>query len=262
MNPTYTPANTRAAFQLNWSIALFGQHPIPKPDNWLQTLITATEPDGVRILSAEHRSENVIQFFASTRPGVSPSEIIRSVKGRLQYLIRTSVPKAFRRNYHIQSVGEANSAVLDQYVAVQLQRHFMVDDRVNATLQRQQFHDLSIDLSQLRIGTYGQYLNSLHVCLENADGWNETRETELQKVRNAVVDASRKRSWQLSRIGMLSNHLHVLIGASVTDSPESVVLALMNEIAQMSEGKPILKFSYYVGSFGPYNRGVFRQDGL
>ena len=258
MEPIYTADNTTTAFQLNWSLALFGKSELPHPSAWLEELQASTEADDVRILSNHVRSENTLQFLISTRPASAPSEIVRSTKGRLQYLIRERIPKAFRRNYHIQSIGEANSSVLDQYVAGQPSRHPMADDTLQERIEAIQFHDKAVDLSKPCIGTYGQYLNSLQIVLENAESWHEVRETQLMRVRNVIARACRKKEWRLSRIGLLSNHVHVLLGAGVTESPQSVALSLMNNIAYVYDMKPILKFSYYVGTFGGYDRGAVR----
>ena len=260
MEPIYTPQNTRAAYQLNWSLSLFGKGELPAPRLWQKELESVTESDGVRILSCSARSENVLQFLISSQPAISPSDTVRSVKGRLQYLIRDQIPKAFRRNYHIQSIGEANADVIDGYVNRQTSKHPMADTEVQAMLEAAQFHDAYVDLAKLKIGNYGQYLNSIHVVVENADGWNEVHADRLQRVRDIIVGAARKKSWQLSRIGLLANHIHILLGAAVTESPESVALSLMNNIAYVYEMKHILKFSYYVGTFGGYDRSAVRYS--
>ncbi|QDV26402.1 transposase [Aureliella helgolandensis] len=148
MDPIYSADNTTTAYQLNWSLALFGKAALPDSSLWLIDLSAATEKDGVRILSANSRSENVIQFLISTRPESSPSDCVRSVKGRLQYLIRDHNPKAFRRNYHIHSVGETTSSALDEYVARQTAKHPMADPKVQARLEANQFLDPEIDLSK------------------------------------------------------------------------------------------------------------------
>ena len=258
MEPIYSPLNTRVAYQLNWSLSLFGKDELPEPNLWLDDLSSATEPDGVRILNCTNLSSNAIQFLISSQPAIAPSEIVRSVKGRLQYLIRDRIPKAFRRNYHIQSVGEAKAEVLEGYVDRQTEKHPMADVRVQASLAAIQFHDHGIDLAKPNIGTYGQYLNSIHVVIENDDGWNEVRKIQLQRVRNMIVNSAQKKSWQLSRIGLLANHIHILLGAAVTESPESIAISLMNNIAYVYDMKPILKFSYYAGTFGGYDRGAVR----
>ena len=111
MDPIYKAENTKAAYQLNWSVALFGSNELPSPADWLHQLKSATEPDGVRILECHQPGTNVVQFLISSLPPLSPSQIVRSVKGRLQYIIRDQNPKAFRRNYFIGGVGEVNSQV-------------------------------------------------------------------------------------------------------------------------------------------------------
>ena len=88
MEPIYTADNTTTAFQLNWSLALFCRCELPDPSAWLEELRETKEADGMRILSSHVRSQNTLQFSVSTRPASAPSEIVRSIKGRLQYLIR------------------------------------------------------------------------------------------------------------------------------------------------------------------------------
>lgn len=260
MEPIYTPQNLKAAYQLNWSLSLFANSSLPSTESWREILKTATEADGVRILECQLIDSNVLQLLVSTQPAVSPSDIVRSVKGRLQYIIRAQLPKAFRRNYHIQSLGEANADILDQYMARQPNKHPMADTRAQALLEAFQFHDASVDLTKLIVGTYGRFLNSLHIVLENEENWNEIRERQLHRIRNMITATARKKKWMLARIGMLSNHAHILLGAYVTESPLSIACTLMNNVAYVYDMKPILKFSFYAGTFGGYDRGVIRLD--
>ena len=165
MQPLYTSENCEAAYQLNWSLSLFGTIDFPRDSHWLDALRAATEPDGVRILECHATQPNIMQFFVSTQPRVSPSEIVRSIKGRWQYLLRTQHPSAFRRNYRIDSVGDANADVLDQYVARQNEKHPMADSRVQERLVAVQFHDPAIDLSAVLTGNYGQFVNALQIVM-------------------------------------------------------------------------------------------------
>ena len=144
MTPIYCSSNCTAAFQLNWSVAVFGKIDFPPIDSWIEPLKSSTEADGVRILETELTSSNTAQFLVSTRLALSPSAIVRSIKGRWQYILRSQFPSAFRRNYFIGSVGEANSETLSNYVARQTDRHPMVDDRVMAKLESLQFHDPAV----------------------------------------------------------------------------------------------------------------------
>ena len=156
---------------------------------------------------------------------------MRSIKGRWQYILRSQFPSAFRRNYFIGSVGEANSESLSNYVARQTDRHPMVDDRVMAQLESLQFHDPAVRLDEGRIGSHGKFVHSLQIVIENAQGWNETRHEVLRGARDMIVRASASKEWWLARIGLLSNHIHILRGCSMVESPESAALSLLNHLA-------------------------------
>ncbi|GEM_PF-2177632 len=67
MQPLYTPDNTTTAYQLNWSVALFGTDEFPPADKWLSELKVVAESDGVRILEHHIAAANVIQFLVSSK---------------------------------------------------------------------------------------------------------------------------------------------------------------------------------------------------
>ena len=213
------------------SVAVFGKIDFPPIHSWIEPLKSSTEADGVRILETELTSSNTAQFLVSTRLALSPSAIVRSIKGRWQYILRSQFPSAFRRNYFIGSVGEANSESLSNYVARQTDRHPMVDDRVMAQLESLQFHDPAVRLDEGRIGSHGKFVHSLQIVIENAQGWNETRHEVLRGARDMIVRASASKEWWLARIGLLSNHIHILRGCSMVESPESAALSLLNHLA-------------------------------
>jgi len=260
MTPIYLPENCTPAYQLNWSVALFGRSTFPAPDAWLGALKTATESDGVRILEHRHSAANVTQFFVSTRPNLAPSDIVRSLKGRWQYILRSEYPTLFRRNYSIISVGDANSETLDRYVGGQVARHPMVDARVTQRLAGFQFHDPSVAIDQVRIGNYGRFVYGLQIVIENQGGWSEIREDVLAGSRAMILQASKSKNWQLARIGLVCNHIHILLGCHVTESPQDVALSLLNNLAFAQGMRPAFRFGYYAGTFGKYNRSAIRRS--
>ena len=260
MQPLYKPDNTTAAYQLNWSVALFGTDEFPPAAKWLSELKAAAESDSVRILEHHLAAANVIQFLVRSKPHIAPSQIVRSLKGRWQYLIRDTNPKAFRRNYSIGSIGEANSDVLARYVARQPQNHPMADSRVQERIGALQYHDSGLDFGSERFSTHGRFVHNLHVLLENEGGWHETRADVLIRSRQMIIDSAKKHSWGLARIGLVTNHVHILLSTNVTESPESVALCLMNNLAYVQQMEPVLRFSYYVGTFGEYDRAAIRKN--
>src|SRR6202000_3121218 len=111
----------------------------------------ATERDGVRLLEHRPANGNVSQFLVSTRPDTAPAQVARSVKGRLQYIVREALPKAFRRNYGLRSVGDVGADVGDRYVRRQTMHHPMADPRVHQQLKTLRI-DGGADLKALRTG--------------------------------------------------------------------------------------------------------------
>lgn len=247
---------------MNWSVSLFGKGalPLPPPSDWLDQLKSAAQLDGVRVLEACLERPNVGQFLVSTRPAVAPSAIVWSVKGRWKNLIQSQYADGFRRNYSVASVGNVNCRVLDQYVAGQPDKHVMVDRKVQSRLQSMQFHDATIDLHLARTSNHGRYIYNLQIVLENIEGLHEVREDVLLDSRAMIVRTAAKKRWLLSRIGILSNHIHILLGAYVTESPASVAMSLMNNLAYVQGMKAVLRFSYYVGTFGPYDLDALRRQ--
>jgi REP element-mobilizing transposase RayT len=256
----YTPENTKHAYQLNWSLTLFHRVLLPPIETWIESLQIATEPDGVRILEARTLNDRSHQFLVSTLPILSPADIVRSIKGRLQYLVRADIPKAFQRNYSIVSVGESNSDCLSNYVANQPSRHPMAAAHTQQRIESFQFLDERLDLSKSRTSSHGHFICNLHIVLENREHLHDTSTRALSSVRDMIVRSCSKKGQLLSRIGLVSNHVHILLGCSVVESPRTVVLSLMNNIAYAFTMKPVLEFSYYVGTFGPYDRGAIRKE--
>jgi REP element-mobilizing transposase RayT len=257
--PIYTAANCRIAYQLHWSLTLFSAELLPEKDQWWQALAQAVESDGVRLLEFQPDNSEVVQFLVSSRPEVSPSQIVRSIKGRLQYLVKRAIPQLWRRHYAIGSVGDANNEALDRYVGRQVEHHPMVDRRVTERLMDFQFHDPLVDLAALRASAHGRFIHSLHVVLENLEHLHDTRQEWLAASRAMVIAACRKKGWLLARLGLVSNHLHALVGCDVSEAPSDVALSLMNNLAFAQGMKPVFEHSFYVGTFGPYDHGAIRR---
>jgi REP element-mobilizing transposase RayT len=233
---------------------------MPSPDQWLEPLRNAAEPDAVRILEFRFLDDRTLQFFLSTQPHVSPSQMVRSVKGRLQYLVRDDVPKAFQRNYGVYSVGGTNNDRVDAYVAKQPSRHPMADPKVQARIESLQFIDEDVNLQEARCSSHGRYLHNLHIVLENQEHLHDVSVRSLSALRGMIIRCALKNGHHLARIGLLTNHVHILLGCHVDDAPQSVVIALMNNLAFALDMKPVLEFSYYAGTFGPYDRVAIRRQ--
>jgi REP element-mobilizing transposase RayT len=258
MEPLYTAANCKPAYELRWSLTLFTAAPITPAHTWIAPLKANVERDGVRILEHVSREPLIHQFLVSTKPNVAPPAIIKSVKGRLQHLIRDNHPNAFRRNFSLTSVGEVRRKVVEAYVANQLGHHQTADPRVQERLARFQL-TFPVDLSQAQFSSHGRYLCNLHLVLVHDGRWMELEEARLTTTRDMLLKAAKSKGHQMSRIALLADHLHVTLGSGYSQSPEEVALSYLNNLSYAHGMKAMYQFSYFVGTFGEYDLGAIRR---
>jgi len=256
MEPIYTPHNTQPAYQLNWALTIFWRDAPLCEEDWLADLQRATEPDGVRILKHRCATGKASQLFVSTKPHVSPSELIRSLKGRLQHFLQGQTPKALQRNYCLRSVGSARRCVVEEYVTNQRERHHMADPRAQQGLARFQKQYSNVDLSRPSFSSHGEYWYNLHVVLVNEERWMEIREEVLARLGSMIDAVAAKYGHRLSRVALLADHVHLTIGCQIERSPEDVALGLLNNCAFACGMRPVFQFGYYVGTIGEYDRGA------
>ena len=244
------------AYQLNWGLTIFWrQQPVPETE-WLTLLESAAEPDGVRVLRHRIATGDSSQFFVSTKPYVSPAQMIRSVKGRLQYLIREQQPKAFQRNYAVRSIGSASRSVVEDYVSRQTDRHPMADPRAQSLLVQYQTSYAGVDLSQPVRSAHGEYWYNLHFVMVNDHRWMEIRPEVLDKLSQMIERVAAKLGHRLSRMGLLADHVHLTLGCLIDQSPEAISLSFLNNCAYAVGMKPVFQFGYYAGTIGEYDRGA------
>jgi REP element-mobilizing transposase RayT len=257
--PIYTAESCRFAYQLNWSLSIFSQQALPDASEWLPQLKSATEPDGVRVLEHRVKNNTTHQFLLSTQPHVSPSQVIRSVKGRCQYLIRAQIPQAFSRNYHLQSVGSAKRDAVQQYISSQTAHHRMADDRVQKRLTELQFHTPAIELSTIRRSAHGQFVYNLHLVFVHRDRLSDVRPQYLEDIHTMLKRASTHHKHLLTDAGILSDHVHLAIGCDINESPQEVALSYLNNLAYTQGMKAAYQHGAYLGTFGDYDLGAIRQ---
>lgn len=254
----YTADNCRPAYQLRWSLALFATAQLPSSESWLPALMAVVERDGVRILEQSLKAPNVWFFVLSTKPSVPPMKIVKSVKGRLQHLIRGDVPNVFRRNFSLTSVGDVRRQMVEAYVAGQLGHHRMADDRVQQQLKDFQVEFADVDLAQAVFSSHGQYRHNLHLVLVHEQRWREVRRERLEITRDMVIGAARKKQHRLSRLSVFTDHLHLTLGCGYGESPEAVALGYLNNLAFAHGMKEVYAHGYYAGTFGEYDMGAVR----
>jgi REP element-mobilizing transposase RayT len=258
--PLYTSVNCKPAYELRWSLALFATCELSSTDEWLPDLKKVVEVDGVRILECQASHQPILHFLLSTQPTISPPQIVKSVKGRLQHLIRSSFPGAFRRNFSLGSVGEVRQEVIESYVASQLGHHRMADDRVQERLAAFQIEFSGVDLAEPIFSSHGRYIYNLHLVLVHDGRWCDVREDRLMTTRDMILGVAKKKQHRLSRAAILADHVHLTMGGTIDEAPEAVALTYMNNLAYAHEMEPLFYHSYYVGTFGTYDLSAIRRS--
>jgi len=199
---------------------------------------------------------NVGHFLISTKPNVSPLIAAQRVKGRLQYLIRPTMPRAFRRNYSIRSLGSTRGTKLDEYLASQLGHHPMADPAVQERFEKYQIYHPEVDLHNLRQTQHAVYSYNLHLVFVAEERWREIRHDVLCAIRDMAESASRSKQHLLRRAALLPDHVHLTLGCQLNEAPQDVALSYMNNLAYAQGMKAVYRFSYFVGTFGEYDLGV------
>ena len=187
--------------------------------NVVKCLSKVVERDGVRLLESRIHDANVLLLLLSTQPAVKPPQIVKSVKGRLQHLLRTSMPKAFRRNFSLTSVGEVRRDVVESYVGSQLGHHAMADPRVRVRFEEFQFAFPDVNLSAEQFSSHGRYVYGLHLVLVHGARWREIREDYLTTTRDMFFVALKK-SHRVSRLALLPDHVHATRGCGFESRPK------------------------------------------
>ncbi len=253
LEPIYTADNCNFAYQLRWGVTIFWQRPVAD-SLWFSAFEEALKKDEIRILSWRWLRTDVMQFSVSTRPFVSPIFIIQRIKGRVQYAVRQYEPKALRAHYAIRSYGTQEREVIEAYIAKQPSKHPMATQRSQQVFEELAFVDSNVDLSIAHKTEHGDIWYNLHIVLVHEDRWRDVDAVRLKSTRDIILRCATRKNWRLSRCAILADHLHAALGCQVTDSPQQVVLTLMNNIAWVYGMKPILCHSAFLGTFGEYDQ--------
>lgn len=258
ISPIYTVDNTSVAWQLEWTLTLFWRE-ATYGSPWLNDLKACLENDGIRILAHQRGESSRSQFLLSMRPDVKPVEVAGNTKGRLQYLLRDETPAAFRRNYDLHSLGSTQLEKVEAYVANQLEHHQVDVPEVKWPLTDLQFVDPEIDLIRPRFTSHGRYRCNLHVSLRFQESVT-TDAGDWERTRTIIRRTAAAKRHLLSRIGMIPDHVHFVLGFSFSESPLALALSYMNNIAYAFGMKDVLRPSCYLGAIGEYDLGAIHDS--
>ncbi len=257
--PIYSATSCTPAYQLRWSLSIFPQTLLPPVSKWLGDLQASTNRDRVHTLDARHLSDNVTQFLLSTEPIASPPDIVKSVKGRLQTILRPELKVAYRRNFRLTSTGDARIEVVENYVAAQLAHHRSSFATEPTKFESIQYEDRSVDLSTPINSAHSQYLIGLHIVLVHAERFRIGNLKFLGLTKDSILRHAAENQHCISRLAILPDHVHFTLGVGYDQSAFEIVLSYMNQVAVAHGGLRLWMDSFYVGTIGPYDMGAVRK---
>jgi REP element-mobilizing transposase RayT len=175
-------------------------------------------------------------------------------------LVRDRLPKAFRGNYAIRSVGRVTREETEHYVADQLGHHQMADPRVQRRLERFQIVRPEVDLTQPQRTSHGLFWYNLHVVLVHQAREMEIREDVLGRVRDMILRVANAKGYLLSRAGILADHVHLVLGGPIEVAPDEIALAFLNNLAYVQGMRPVHQFGAFIGTVGEYTTGALDSE--
>src|SRR5262249_40421641 len=99
----------------------------------------------------------------------------------------------------------------------------------------------------------------LHLVFVTEGRWRETDDLLLRRMRTMLLAASQKKGHLLSRGAVLPDHIHLMMGCPLEESPAEVAASYMNNLAYLWGMRPIFMFSGFLGTFGEYDRGAIAE---
>jgi REP element-mobilizing transposase RayT len=261
--PLYRPADLRPAYQLRYGWTGWpwkGPFPSDLLGRLLPDIAAEWEGDGLRVLEASTTAEQ-LQLTLSARPQVSPITLAARVKGRLQHHgRRRGTPVDFSRKLAVRSVGDPTRAQVETYIRTQVPKETVADERFREMLNSFTVVNPQVDLAQPMASNSGRYWYNLHLVLVVSARYRMGEPATLAKIRDTALRICTKKGYAASALVVLPDHLHLALRGAVSQSPEEIALAFLNNLAH-ALGQRWWEAGYYAGTFGEYSMAAVRPKG-
>jgi REP element-mobilizing transposase RayT len=260
--PIYSIQNLPSAFHLRYTWTgwptdgtLFPKQP---DEPVFQQLDKAWATDCLKRISTQWNADHIHLAF-STTPSVSPTLFVARAKGRLQHALRQAgTPVKFSRKVSFRAIGDNQTADIKGYIAKQVDREEFVDPRFAAMLKKFTVIDESVSLDQPSESNSGRYWYNLHVVLVVADRARFRNEADFEKLDRVLAATAAKHGYQLAVRAWMPDHVHIALRGNVTESPEEIALAVMNNTAYAMGQNAIWQRGFYAGTFSEYDVRALR----
>lgn len=230
------------------------------PTELLDDTRSLWEKDGLRLLEYRWTPER-IQLLFSTKASVSPVLVACRAKGRLDHAIRSNgAQMPLSRKFAVRSVGNNIRREVETYIEGQVGKARFVDHRFREFMEAFTVVNDRVDLAKPTAASRGRYWYNLHVVLLTAERYRMVDPRCLAAVRDWSQRIAEKKSYGISRLSVMPDHLHLALRGDPAHSPEQIAGAFQNNLAHALGRGRIWRDTFYVGTFSEYNMAAIRRQ--
>jgi len=191
---------------------------------------------------------------------MAPTLFTGRVKARLQYALRIAGTRIeFSRKVAFRSLGENKREQVEGYIANQVTKAQFIDPRFVELIAQYTQVNHYVSLREPTATNRGRYWYDLHLVIVTEQRERFVDEVSLNRIKDVCEKIARKKGYLLGSFSVMPDHVHLALRGNVEETPESIALGFMNNIAFQFGQRPVLRPSYYVGTFGEYDMGAVRR---
>jgi putative transposase len=262
--PTFT--SVQAAYQLHFYLCFKTSRLQPRfSDRTVRELLDEVAADvcgreQYHLLESQ-TSPDHLRLLISTRPDQSVSRAVKMLKGNLSRALGLRFPPSepwLARGYFARSSGKADIETVRSYVASQVSHHrYRGSWTEPLQLVNRSFMSPAFQLP------HSVTLLNYHLVLVTKGRAGVFDETIAPRLFKYITAVGAKHGFQVERMSLLPDHLHLMFEAIPGVSVGDLALALMNNTAhwmarhywgvlKQTDAWDLWQPSYYVGTVGEY----------
>ncbi len=75
-----------------------------------------------------------------------------------------------------------------------------------------------------------------------------------------ILKSCDAKDYELSRAGILPDHLHLVLGCPLNSAPRDIALGFMNNLAYVQGIRPVYQFGAFAGTVGEYDHRALSEE--
>ncbi|GEM_PF-1101664 len=211
-------------------------------------LLTRWAGDGIELLSlfiGGGSTQTQVKMILKASPDLTAGFMAHRLKGRLQHALGN---RRFRRDYHLQSLGQNDRNIVVNYIRQQVDRSDLIDPLYRKRMKALAFHQ---ELSEPGRGKHRCIQDLiLHVVLVTAER-RRMFSPEARKVAGVLQQVAEEEGMELFDLAMMPDHAHLMLRPAREQAPAAALAC----IREQSAGKLMFRYFWqqggYSGTVGP-----------